>query len=186
MSDALRRERGPVRVQRVPDTWPVVHLEASPPPVDALAVAGMVRHPLRLSLDDLRALGEEEQSIPVHCVWGWSKPAVRWTGVRMGKVLAVAEPSGTYVVVSSASGVYSSCLPRDAAAAGFLAWGRDGDPLDAEAGGPIRFVAPPTYWAYKHVKWSAAVRVVDRFSPGFWESKVADPVGLVPGDVVLP
>lgn len=177
-----------MRVQRVPSEWPVLHLEADPPVVQDLVVGGMVRHPLRLSLDDLRALGGEERTIPVHCVWGWSRPTATWHGLALSTVLDVAEPAGaaTHVVVSSASGVYSSCLSRPEAGLGFLAWSRDGEVLGPIDGGPLRFVGPPSHWAYKHVKWATRIELVDRFSPGFWESKVADPIGRIPEDVCLP
>jgi DMSO/TMAO reductase YedYZ molybdopterin-dependent catalytic subunit len=177
-----------VRVQRVPAEWPVLHLEAETPPAGDLVVDGLVRHPFRLSIEDLRALGDAEQAIPLHCVWGWSRPAAVWRGVALAAVLDVAEPlpSASHVVVSSGSGVYSSCLDRADAADGFLAWGRDGGELSPEAGWPLRFVAPPSHWAYKHVKWTTHIELVDRFSPGLWESKVADPIGRIPEDVWLP
>lgn len=177
-----------MRVQRVPAAWPVLHLEPEPASAGHLVVDGGVRHPLTLSPSELRNLGAEVRRLPTHCVWGWSKPDATWHGLPLDTVLALAEPlaSGSHVVVASASGVYSSCLPVADAAAGLLAWGRDGEDLPVEAGGPLRFVGPPSHWAYKHVKWAARVTVVDRFSPGLWESKVADPIGRIPEDVVLP
>lgn len=177
-----------MRVQRVPSDWPLVHLEAGAPNVEAFTITGLVRHRLRLSLAELVSLGEEEREIPTHCVWGWSRPRVSWRGVSLAEVLALTEPlpTATHAVVTAASGVYSSCLPLDDVREGFLARGRDGEALCAEAGGPLRFVAPPTYWAYKHVKWATQVELVDRFSPGPWELKVADPLGRIPEDVRLP
>lgn len=173
------------RVQRIPEAWPVLHLENAVPRWDGLVVDGRVRHPHRLDAAALRALGAHERAIPVHCVWGWSRPAT-WTGVPMAAVLDAAGPLGGWVIVRAASGTYSSCLPVADAAAGFLAWARDGEDLADDAGGPVRFVPPPTYWAYKGVKWAARVTVGDRFVPGFWEIKVADPLGRIPDDVELP
>ncbi|HUQ40023.1 MAG TPA: molybdopterin-dependent oxidoreductase [Acidimicrobiales bacterium] len=174
------------RVQRVPADWPVVHLEAEPPPPCDLVVDGLVRHPRRLAFSGLAALGLETRAMPVHCVWGWSRPDAVWEGIGLDVVLDLVQPDGDFVVVGSASGTYSACLPIADAAAGFLAWTRDGEALTGEAGGPVRFLPPPVYWAYKGVKWVARLTVVDRFTAGFWESKVADPVGLIPPDVVLP
>ena len=176
------------RVQRVPSDWPVVHLENAPPSWPGLVVDGLVRAPARYDdVDALAALGAEQRAIPLHCVWGWSRPDATWEGVPLSTLLEAAGVNGgTHVTFSSASGTYSSCLPVADAARGLLAWTRDGERLSPEAGGPLRFVTPPEYWAYKGVKWTARVSVTNRFLPGFWEARVADPVGRIPQAVVLP
>ena len=174
------------RVQLVAESWPTLHLEASIPEWHGLAVAGLVGRPATFDLATLTRLGAEEASVAVHCVWGWSRPDASWTGVRLGRVLDDAGPLGSWVTVSSSSGVYSSCLPLADAARGLLAWARDGAALDPPAGGPLRFIPPEEYWAYKGVKWAARVRVGDRFAPGVWECRVADPLGRIPADVELP
>lgn len=177
---------GARRVQRVPSQWPVLHLEAEVPAWTRLLVDGLVRHPRSFDLVTLQALGAEQVVMDLHCVWGWSRPGVRWEGTLLRCLLEVVEPQGEWVRVEAASGAYSSCLPLTDAARGVLAWGRDGAPLAPEAGGPLRFVAPPEYWAYKGVKWAARVTVLDRFVAGFWESRVADPMGRIPEEVELP
>ena len=175
------REQGGRRVQRIPSTWPVVHLEDRLPPVSTgIVLDGLVSTPRVVTRDELVALPVESASVPMHCVWGWSKPDAVWDGVRLAPVLELAGPEADFVVVHSASGTYSSCLPLDDARRGLLAWGRAGQPLPRQAGGPLRFVAPPQYWGYKSVKWAARITVVEGFQPGFWESKVADPVGRIP------
>lgn len=177
---------GARRVQRVPSEWPVLHLEPEVPSWDGLVVDGLVRRPARLDLAGVAALGSERRVVPVHCVWGWSRPEATWEGIGMERLFDCVEPLGGYVTVRGASNAYSSCLPVADAAAGMLVWRRDGEDLPAEAGGPLRFLPPPTYWAYKGVKWAARVTVVDRFVPGFWEIRVADPIGRIPGEVELP
>ena len=172
------------RVQRVAAVWPTLHLEDSLPIWDSLVVDGLVHHPRRFDLAALQALGGEERSIPLHCVWGWSRPDATWVGIDLGRVLAIVEPEGGWVTVTSASSVYSACLPVEDAANGLLAWGRDGVALSPEAGAPLRFVPPSTYWAYKGVKWAAGLTVIDDFRPGFWESRVADPIGRIPEEIV--
>jgi DMSO/TMAO reductase YedYZ molybdopterin-dependent catalytic subunit len=176
------------RVQRVASTWPVVHLEQTPAAVAHLDVNGLVRHPRRLALPALRTLSVVERDVAVHCVWGWSRPHATWRGVSVADLLDLAEPDAraTHLVVGSASGTYSSCLALEDARSGIVAWERDGGELSEDGGGPLRFIAPPTYWAYKHVKWASSLQVVDRFSPGFWESRVADPVGRISLEVELP
>jgi DMSO/TMAO reductase YedYZ molybdopterin-dependent catalytic subunit len=175
------------RVQRVPSSWPVVHLEAEPPAWDGLVVEGMVRHRRRFSLAELHALAEAAPvALPLHCVWGWSRPHATWAGVGLDVVLDVVGAEGGFVTVVAGSDTYSACLPVADARRGVLAWERDGEPLGADAGGPLRYVGPSDYWAYKGVKWAAKVVVGDRFVAGSWESKVADPVGRIPEEVVLP
>ncbi|HWC39517.1 MAG TPA: molybdopterin-dependent oxidoreductase [Acidimicrobiales bacterium] len=176
------------RVQRVPETWPVVHLEADPPRWSCLTVGGLVRSSGRFDLAALRELGPVRLNLAVHCVWGWSRPRVTWDGVPLGRLLETAgvDPTATHAVIEAASDTYSSCLPLEDAVRGMLAWARDGEILSDEGGGPLRYVGPPTYWGYKGVKWASQVRLTDRFTAGFWESKVADPFGRIPEEIELP
>lgn len=174
------------RVQRVPEAWPLLHLETTIPEWTGVVVDGLVRRRRRYDREALHDLGTVERPVPVHCVWGWSRPDGRWTAVAVADLLDAATPLGAWVTVRSAAGGYSSSLPIADAARGLLAWKRDGRDLTPEEGGPVRFLAPPDYWAYKGVKWAARITVVDRFLLGLWESKVADPLGRIPDDVELP
>lgn len=162
----------------IPEAWPIVHLEKEIPQWNGLVVTGAVTHRRRFSLEDLKSLGESEFRAPLHCVWGWSRPSETWRGVSMAALFRLVVPLAHYVTVESASGVYSSCLPVEKAARGWLVWHRGGSPLAPIEGGPIRFLQPPGFWAYKGVKWAAKVIVHDEFRPGFWESRVADPMGI--------
>lgn len=174
------------RVQLVPESWPTLHLEASIPHWHALTVGGLVRRPATFGLAELERLGAEEAALAVHCVWGWSRTDGSWTGVRLGNLLDERDALGSWITIRSSSGAYSSCLPLADARRGLLAWARGGAALEPAAGGPLRFLPPEDYWAYKGVKWAAAVSVGDRFVPGLWECRVADPLGRIPADVGLP
>jgi DMSO/TMAO reductase YedYZ molybdopterin-dependent catalytic subunit len=121
------------RVQRVPEAWPVVHLESEIPEWSHLVVDGHVTHARRCTLADLATLGAEERAVDFHCVWGWSRPQVRWTGVGVDRVLALVGAQGSHVTAHAASDEYSACLPVEDAARAFLAWARDGQPLVPEA-----------------------------------------------------
>lgn len=176
----------PLRVQQVPEVWPVLHLENEVPAWDGLAVDGLAHRPARLSLADLQQLRTEKRVVPIHCVWGWSRPDSAWEGVPLGPVLEQAGAVGNWVTVRAASGSYSACLAIADAARGMLVWARDGEPLAPEAGGPLRYLGPPDLWGYKGVKWAARLTVGDRFVPGLWESRVTDAAGRIPTDVILP
>ena len=105
------------RVQRVPERWPVVHLEPEIPEWCDLRVDGHVAHERRFSMAELALLEPEERVIDFHCVWGWSRPQERWTGIGLDRVLAVVGASGSFVTVHSASDQYSACLPVEDARA---------------------------------------------------------------------
>jgi methionine sulfoxide reductase catalytic subunit len=56
-----------------------------------LEVHGLVKHPLSLSLDDIRALPDQTQITKHNCVQGWSGVA-KWRGVRVAEILSRCEP----------------------------------------------------------------------------------------------
>lgn len=181
----------PTRVQRLVDTLPAVHLEAAVPAADpgwSLVVDGLVERPLDLSLSELRAGGGEEVVADHHCVWGWSRRACRWTGVRLGTLLDAAgvRPEATVVTVACRVPPYAACLRMADAREGLLVWALDGEELPPANGGPLRFQNPPWLWGYKGVKWAGRVTAGDVFAPGFWEAMTADPEGRVPHEVLLP
>jgi len=64
----------------------------------ALEVTGLVRRPLRLSLDDLQRLPRVSQRVNHYCVEGWNAVA-EWQGVRVADLarLAGASPEARYV-----------------------------------------------------------------------------------------
>jgi DMSO/TMAO reductase YedYZ molybdopterin-dependent catalytic subunit len=175
-------------VQRLVADLPPVHLEAEVPPAGpdwTLRVEGMVRRPLELSLADLAGLAEEV-AMDHHCVWGWSRRGCRWTGAPVGAVLdrGGAREDAAFVTVACRVPPYAACLAIADARAGVLAWALDGRPLAPANGAPLRFQNPPWLWGYKGVKWTGALRVGDRFEPGFWEARTGDPRGLVPDEVL--
>lgn len=179
------------RVQRLIDRLQPVHLEAAIPTYDAdwtVTVNGLVDTPIELSLDDLRELGAEERVIDFHCVWGWSKPRCRWTGVSVKRVLALAgvPAEATVVTMACRDEPYASCLRLDDANVGMLAWALDGEDLTPEHGWPLRFVQPQWLWAYKGVKWVNRLTVGDWFVPGFWEAKTGDVDGRIPMSQLIP
>ena len=64
-----------------------------------LEVAGLVNHPLSLSLADLRAMPSRTQITRHDCVEGWSAIG-QWTGVPLAEVLVRAgmRPEAKYIV----------------------------------------------------------------------------------------
>ena len=178
------------RVQRVIERLPlpVLHLEAAVPQDRGdwvLRVEGLVERPLTLTTGRLAELPRTEVTWDFHCVWGWSRRAVRWTGVAVADLLtaAGASPEASHAVFAAAEGPYESCLELADAGRGLVAWAMDGEPLAPEHGAPLRFVPPPEYWAYKGVKWLGTVRLLAAPRYGLWESLVGNPTGRIPPEL---
>jgi len=131
-------------------------------PIDAaawrLAVAGAVAHPLSLSLEALRSLGEVEREAILDCTSGWALRTA-WRGVPLGSVLdaAGAGSGATRVVVRSVTGWYAE-LPIDEARGALLATAVAGRPLPHGNGAPCRLVAPDRR-GLEWVKWVARIEV---------------------------
>ncbi len=56
-----------------------------------LKVYGLVENPVELSLDDLRALGKQEQITLHHCIQGWSGIAA-WGGLPLAELIRLVRP----------------------------------------------------------------------------------------------
>ncbi len=56
-----------------------------------LEVRGLVKNPLRLSLEDLRAMPAQEQITKHNCVQGWSGVG-KWRGMNVSDILRMCEP----------------------------------------------------------------------------------------------
>lgn len=113
----------------------------------ALSVEGNVATPLRLSLDELRALPQRQATLPIACVEGWSFSAT-WSGVPVRQLLERAgAPPGAAVRIESleSQGVYrTSPLNVDQAhdVDTLLALELDGEVLALDHGFPVRLIAP--------------------------------------------
>jgi DMSO/TMAO reductase YedYZ molybdopterin-dependent catalytic subunit len=169
-----------------PGKWPVVG-EARPRRDDSpwrVAARGLVARPLSWSLDELRALPVVELTVDVHCVTRWSKPGMRFGGVRLRELLQRCGPlpEARFVsFIARSERGHSTSLPlADALALDTLvALTRDGEPLEEAHGGPVRTVVPGRYF-YKSLKWLEAVELLAEDRLGYWEGEagyhnVADP-----------
>ncbi len=130
----------------------------------ALVVEGRVGRPLRLSLDDLRALPQHEAEIAITCVEGWSAGA-RWGGVRLRDVLALADaPQDAEVVVRSLQqrGSYRSSrvnVPHAQHPDTLLALRVNGETLALDHGFPCRLISPNRP-GVQQTKWVERLEVV--------------------------
>ena len=177
--DRKAREAGidPARIppgQYYTDKWPVLHA-GSIPSIDIatwdLNVFGLVRNPVRLSFDELRELGERDQTSDIHCVTRWTRLDMPWKGVPLRAILDLVEPLGSarYVIAHAEQG-YTANLPIEALQDPDVMIGleADGAPLTPEHGYPARLVVPKRYF-WKSAKWLRGLEFSDVDKPGFWE-----------------
>lgn len=120
--------------------------------------------------EQLHRLDVETITVDIHCVTHWSKLDTVWGGVQLSTLF---EDSGvddwSYALVASYGG-YTTSLPledlieRDA----IIATSYQGEPIEAEHGGPARLLVPHLY-LWKSAKWVQSILLSDDDQPGFWE-----------------
>jgi DMSO/TMAO reductase YedYZ molybdopterin-dependent catalytic subunit len=159
------------------DGWRIYTISGSMPIFDPrvwrLQIDGLVRKPVSLDYDALRALPRAHQVTDFHCVTGWSVPHVRWAGVRFRDLLALAEPlpQAKAIRFVSMEEPYDDSLTLDQVRLPnvMLAYDMDGSPLSRPHGAPARVVIPEMY-GYKGVKWLTRMELVAEQPRGYWEN----------------
>jgi len=177
--DQKARDAGidPARIppgQYFTDKWPVLHAGGVPQADLAtwdLRLFGLVKHPLRLTWDELQALPSVERTADIHCVTRWTRLDMPWRGVPVRELVERVEPldSVRYVIAHAEQG-FTANLPLEAVLAddALLAYEADGEPLTAEHGYPLRLMVPSRYF-WKSAKWLRGLEFSDVDRPGFWE-----------------
>ncbi len=124
----------------------------------ALRITGLVAQPLTATPSDLSALARIDLADDFACDEGWSVPGLRWQGVRLADVLALAgaDPSARFVRVGS--GEYVVPVPLADAERAVLCDRLNGEPLPVEHGAPWRLVIPGGV-CYTSVKWVDSLEV---------------------------
>jgi DMSO/TMAO reductase YedYZ molybdopterin-dependent catalytic subunit len=119
---------------------------------------------------EFQALPAETVTVDIHCVTRWSKLGTEWRGVPVDTLLAQVEQDARYVLAFSDGG-YTTNLPVKDVTSGqaWVAFGYDGQPLEAEHGGPARLLVPHLYF-WKSAKWVRGLELLDHDQPGFWEN----------------
>ncbi|MDB0509378.1 molybdopterin-dependent oxidoreductase [Ralstonia solanacearum] len=156
------------------------------PDVWRLHVGGMVRSPLSLRLDDIRALPRHEV-ISVHeCAGSPLMPTepkrrvgnVTWSGARLADVLSLCGVApeaafvwseglewGEFAGIKDEPFVKDLPLNKALSPEVLLAVAMNGKPLRPERGGPVRLVVPGWYGT-NSVKWLGKLTLADRRAPG--------------------
>jgi DMSO/TMAO reductase YedYZ molybdopterin-dependent catalytic subunit len=108
--------------------------------------------------------------VDIHCVTRWSKLGIEWRGASVDTLLAQVEQDARYVLAFSDDG-YTTNLPVKDVTSGqaWVAFGYDGQPLEAEHADPARLLVPHLYF-WKNAKWVRGLELLDHDKPGFWEN----------------
>jgi DMSO/TMAO reductase YedYZ molybdopterin-dependent catalytic subunit len=149
-----------------------------------LAVDGEVDDRRAFALPELRALASLTQITRHDCVEGWSAIG-KWTGVPLGKLLALVRPRerARYVIfhcydrAPDGTPYYESLdLAQAAHPQTVLALDLNGVPLDPDHGAPVR-LRVPTQLGYKSAKWVYRLEITGALSGsyggkgGYWEDQ---------------
>jgi len=153
-----------------------------------LEVGGLVDHPLRLSLDELRGLPSRTQITRHDCVEGWSCIG-KWTGVPLATVLQRGglKREARYIVfycadaleptLDGSSKYYESIdLVGAFHPQTILAYDMNGAPLAIPYGAPLR-LRLERQLGYKMAKYIMRIEAVDNFGQigggrgGYWEDR---------------
>lgn len=118
-----------------------------------LRVDGLVLRALDLRPGtDLAGLPRVAHTDAFTCEEGWTVPSVRWRGVRLADVVALAAPRPAARYVRVHAGEYAVPVPLDDAGAALLCEEMNGQPLPAVHGGPWRLLVPGGA-CFTSVKW---------------------------------
>jgi sulfoxide reductase catalytic subunit YedY len=174
---------------------PAVHansLRTSPWSID---VEGLVKKPMRLSLDELLKLSPMEERIyRLRCVEGWSM-VIPWIGYSLSALIKRVEPLGSakyveFVSMADAStmpGVHSMVLDwpyteglrLDEAMhpLTLLGFGMYGEVMPKQNGAPVRLVVPWKY-GFKSAKSIVKIRFTEKMPGTAWNKAAANEYGF--------
>ena len=192
--EALRYEITPIGLHYL-----LIHFDI--PAVDpdnyALTVGGQVRHPLKFTIDQLKARPATTLAVTLECAGNgrarlsprplsqpWLVEAVgtaEWTGTRLGPLLEEAglmDQSGDVVFTGLDRGIqgdieqqYERSLPLAECRRDeiLLAYAINGQPLPPQHGFPLRLIVPGWY-GMAHVKWLRAITVLGSSFDGYQQA----------------
>jgi DMSO/TMAO reductase YedYZ molybdopterin-dependent catalytic subunit len=158
--------------QHVVSDFPVLSAGPTPhTPLDewSFQLVGAIDEPRAWTWEEFRALPAETVTKDIHCVTSWSKLDTTWEGVSVDTLLDGVMTEAEYVV-AVCDGGYETNLPLEDVTGGkaWVAYAYDGEPLEAEHGGPARLLVPHLYF-WKSAKWIRGLVLTEEDRPGFWE-----------------
>jgi DMSO/TMAO reductase YedYZ molybdopterin-dependent catalytic subunit len=158
-----------------------VDINPVPPAVDMnswrLAIKGLVNKPLTLTYEQLKARPSVPQIATLECISNkiandFIGTAI-WNGFELNGLLDEVEvkPNAKYIVFRCADG-YDVGIPleRGSQQGSILAYGMNGETLNAKHGYPLRAIIPGLY-GMMNPKWITEIELIDRVYEGYWQKK---------------
>ena len=139
----------------------------------SLEIGGLVRNPIRLTLQALETLPTLSYTVKHHCVEGWTAVGT-WSGVPVSTVVALVEPKpeARYLRFDSFDSLYyngwdlaSAMHPQT-----ILAYAYNDGPLMMSRGAPLRLYSPVKL-GYKLTKYLSAITFTRNRPGGYWEDQ---------------
>ncbi len=107
-----------------------------------LQVDGLVRQTLELTPSDLEILPQQDVTADFTCEEGWTVQALKWWGVTLESLLALAGANPEARWVQASAGEFTVPIPLQDARRALLATRLGEGALPPEHGGPVRLVVP--------------------------------------------
>ena len=138
-----------------------------------IKIHGACSNPITIGWDDLITLPKTIAEARLTSVTRFSVFG-KWGGVKIADLaeLAGIQPAARYVRFWSIGKVYDTSVPISIAMKekSLLAYEFDGELLEEDYGGPVRFFCP-YLWGYKSAKSVIEVIFSEKYVSGFWEKR---------------
>jgi len=117
-----------------------------------LRLQGLISGQQVLKKTDFAALPHVEIWADFGCEEGWTVPGLRWRGVALRTLIALAQPLPEASYLRVGAGAYEVTLALDSLDGALLCDALDGKPLSREHGAPWRLLVPGDK-CFTSVKW---------------------------------
>ncbi|HVZ72768.1 MAG TPA: molybdopterin-dependent oxidoreductase [Polyangia bacterium] len=138
-----------------------------------LEIGGLVRRPVKLTLDELKALPRTDLRLEHFCVEGWSAVSIR-TGVLLSELARRADVTADarFVDFQSFDDDYHESWDLESALhpQTLIVYGQDGRLLDPAFGAPAR-VYSPVKLGYKNTKYLTRITFLPAANGGYWSDQ---------------
>jgi DMSO/TMAO reductase YedYZ molybdopterin-dependent catalytic subunit len=137
---------------------PVHPISAKTRMLTVLRLQGLISRQQVLKKTDFAALPHVEISADFSCEEGWTVPGLRWRGVALRTLIALAQPFPEASYLRVGAGAYEVTLALDSLDGALLCDALDGKLLSLQHGAPWRLLVPGDR-CFTSVKWVDQIEV---------------------------